>query len=501
MEVFFNHAFPTFSELSSNLKYIEKNLEKEAELDNLSLMILPDYLLELSMLRIYPYEAEILINTEIKDLLSRYQIYTELVHLGIRLIKSGNSYLEKKFIDIMDSLIYINDKDINSQLNRIREEVRLNEIDKNSTIEINSIYDFIKYAYSINKLAKKEGIEVINQLKFKYPDGLFYKSLMMTSNNLETQCYFNIYEKISTMYIKKECEILKKFLLIISAHSNKLGEIYKYDFIKKRKRDFESFYEFAFSGLKSKEDNEKEYKINRIFDKNALIEFMYKLYSTYYTNGKDITEIKPMLYKSKDYSIFLYKLLNMWINGKDFNFIKEDIEQAKKNYMSLYDLALESIKTTFRSIYRNDSLMTIREKLDLFLLASEEDFIDWERSIPKDIWDSVETFYPDQFENYISEMLKYLIQLLFNLADNSNNIEPFSEKKMDELDGYISFGINLMEKNIDPSRFYELLESEKYRRQLEYRKRLNVISEISLIPNYHDITPEQFKKRLQEYYH
>jgi hypothetical protein len=145
--------------------------------------------------------------------------------------------------------------------------------------------------------------------------------------------------------------------------------------------------------------------------------------------------------------------------------------------------------------------MTIREKLDLFLLASEEDFIDWERSIPMDIWDSIETFYPDQFENYISEMMKYLIQLLFNLADNSNNIEPFSEKKMDELEGYISFGINLMKKSIDPSRFYELLDIEKNNMLLEYRKRLNVISEIALIPNYHDVNPEQYKKRLHEYYH
>jgi hypothetical protein len=500
MEVFFNHAFPTFSELLSNLKYIEKNLEKEPRTKELSLIVLPDYLLDFSMLRISPYEAEILINTEIKDLLSRYKIYTELVHLVIRMIKSGNGYLEKKFFDIIKTLVY-NYKDSDIDIDKIREESFLEKINKDSTIEIKSIYGFIKYSYLISKLIKKEGMEVINQLEFKYPDGLFYETLMMTANNLETQCYFNIYEKTTSLYIRKECELIKKFLLIISAHSNKLGEVYKYDIIKKRKRDFESFYQYSFSGLTNLSEEYETHKIDRIYDINPLIEFMCKIYNSYYNNGKDTTEIKSLIHQSKKYSLFLFNLLQSWIEGKDFNFIRDDIEQAKMNYYTMYDLALESIKTTFRSIYIKESLMTIREKLSLFLIASEEDSIDWERSIPKEIWESIETFYPDQFQNYIHDMLKYLTQLLFNLADNYNNVEPFSKKKIDEIEGFLSYCINLMEKKIDPSLFIELLEIKKKKMLVEYKKRLAIITEISRIPNYHDVNPEKFKKRLYEYFH
>ncbi len=516
MEVFFNHTFPTFGELSYNLEYIEKRLEKSSDTKNLSLMILPEYLLDIAMLRTNPSELQIFIDKEINELLCKYKQYTQMVRLGLTMIINNNKYLEKLFIelasDVLEEFEYYlksNEKqnyDSKKDIRRIKNDINFKTLDKNEVIEIKDISGLIYYTLLINKAIKEEGIEVINQLDFKYTDGLFYESLAMISKGLDVNEFINIYIKTTLSYIEKECLILKNFLMMISAHSEKIGEVYKFEKKKNRKRDFESFYKLSFCGLSAngkmiETDKKTLFDLNtKHYDNEALIEFMHKIYFLYYNNNNDLAEIKSYIKKAPDYSLFLYDLMNLWVNRKDLNFFKDNMEHSIGNYIMLYEMALDCITSSLKSMYNKESLMITREKLSLFLIPSDDsEGIDWERPIPKYIWESLDTIYPDQYDDYIAEVLKYIAQLMFNLADNNYRTEPISGKRLEEMEGFISYGINLLNQSVEPSLFAELLEIKKDELIIEYRKRLLIISEISRISNYYDVEPDEFKHRLSNY--
>lgn len=514
MEVFFNHSFPTFSELSYNLEYILKKLEKSNDTKDCSLIILPNYLLDIAMLRTNPSELKIFVDKEIDGLLCKYKQYIQMVKLGLAMITNNNKYLEKLFIELAYEVLekvennhIIEEKPTSNNrkdIRRIKNDLNYKNLDTNEIIEIKDIYSLTYYVLLINKLIKKEGIDIINQLNFKYTEGLFYDSMMMLSNRLEVEKFIDIYIDTTISYINKECLILKNFLMMISEHSEKIGEVYKFEKRKNRKRDFNSFYKLSFCGLSANgktEPNKKNRKIENLhYDNEALIEFMHKIYLLYYDKEYDLTEVKPYAKKASNYSLFLYDLVDLWISGRNFNILRNNIEHSINNYLILYKMTLDCITTSLESMYNKESLLLTKEKLSLFLIPSDDsEGIDWERPIPEYIWNSLDTLYPDHYNDYITEVLKYIAQLMFNLADNNHKTEPLSGKRLDETDGFISYGVNLLNLSIEPSLFSELLKIKKDELIIDYRKRLMIISEISRIKNYYDVKPDEFKHRLSNY--
>jgi len=506
MEIFFNNAFPTFQELKSNLIYIEKELEKHPSTNNFSLMILPDYLLDYAMLRTMPEETEILIDNEIYELMSKYNKYIRMVYLGSKMIISDNKYLEKLYFHCLKQNIAIDNIENNSESNenimkKLSKEISYREIQNGSIIEIRNKYDLALNTFLLNKKVKKEGVEILNTLNFKYTENLFYKLISLIANRIEIKDYVSLYHKITSSYIIRECGLVKEFLMFISAHSQKIGETYKYEPKKHSKRDVDMFSRLSFSGLPYKKNgNKNEKNDEKKYRNELLIDYIYRVYKTYYDSNKDITEIKNMLNEASAYSVFLHNLLEIWIAKKDFSLFKSNIEQAIENYTLFYEIVLDCIEKSLYSIYKKESLLLVREKISTFLVINDEDYLDWEKEIPTERWKDLETMYPDQYDDYISSIMETVAQLMFNLADNNCNVEPLSGKKISDMEGYIGYGIKLINRNIEPSVFLELLEIERYKLLNNYKKRLLAISEITRIPDYYKVTPEDFKIRISNYF-
>lgn len=490
MEIFFDTVIPTYYELKQNLVDMKKKLYKDPlkSAGSISLIMLPDYLIDVAVTRISADETDAVTNSEINHLLNRYSEYIDCLKLASKMILSKNTYLEKLFIQNIE-------KHLNTDLKVSKNIDNICE----GEIKTESIEDTALAFISINRKVKKEGINIIDNLNFNDTNNVVYKILQLAKQGFEASYYLDIYERLTKSYIKKQCEIIKGFLIIISENTNKIGDAYDKNNEDRRKtflNEMELYLDLSFRNLLETYDHGNK-KTPAGEELGTLIDFMSKVYKDYYNNNFDRKIFENYLKESNKYSGYLNAVI--YLLNNNYKDIRKYISILENNYLYLYEVLTFLISDVMLSIKKKDSMLIIKEIINSYLeIFDDDNYIDWEKQVSGDFWDQLGSLYPDNLSKDFLTVLKDLSQLLFNIADNSYSIEPLSGKDIKDIESFISYCFDKMEEIDDPRALEVLLGIKRNDLLSAYKKRLLIITDIIDIDNTKP-SPSGYKKYLNKY--